>query len=358
MNNAAVKMNRLVPLLAIVLLSLAIGCSGETKTEETDAQVVSVVEEEEADEVELSRASLELPAGQVGVLGHISGARIEIPSGATDETVTVSISEVAPPDIQLPASAKLGKVFDVSIGQAELAYPALIHIPYEHTPGMTAEDIRALHYDEDAEKWEVLNGEVDDANQVIIVEVSDLSWFSTIVRQILGYDYAEGDAEILSCAAEPASPGSIEPFKLTAEVMNNSIEHKMFVSYAIEDRVRDIARRFESPSASLEVEESGNFHIEGLIASPPGELSVECSLRIGVAEMPPPDFDVWKEDAAYIIFDWLAPELDRMSANLRVQEYSERASTEAKLSECSALVQEDGKVALTAAPKATKRGKK
>ena len=303
-------------------------------------------------------ASLRLPAGESGALEHDSGARIEIPQGATDEAVTVSIAEVEPPGDKLPAGVELGTVFDISAGQADIERPVVIHIPYEHRQGMTAEDVLALHWNEDVEKWEIVDGEVDEANRRIRVEVSELSWFTTIVRDILGYDYAEGAAELESCGADPEAPEATHPFKLTAEATNHSVEHKMYVEFAIEDRVRGRAGGFGSPSAFAGPGATREYSVGWLEASPPGELSVDCVLRVGrsgIASDSWESFEEFLEDARYVL-DWLSPELDRKTASLRVGEYSGRPGTEARLSECSASAK-DGEVMLTAMPEAAKRGK-
>ena len=263
-----------------------------------------------------SPVSLRLSAGQSGSLEHDSGARIEIPQGATDEAVTVSITEVEPPHDKLPWGVELGRVFDISIGQAELARPVVIHIPYEHRPGMTAEDVRALHWDEDIEKWEMLDGQVDEANRQIRVEVSELSRFSimTIVRSILSDeeigDADIGDADIRSCVAEPGTPRALQRFKLTTEAINHSVEHEMYVEFAVEDRMRGTSKRIESPSTLLNAGETREFS-RWFIHSPPGELSVECVIRIGRS------FEGIMKNHA-VMLDWVGPVLDREAVSVSV----------------------------------------
>ena len=260
--------------------------------------------------------SLRLSAGESGSLEHHSGARIEIPGGATDEAVTVSITEVEPPHDKLPSGVELGRVFDISIGQAELARPVVIHIPYEHKPGMKAEDVRALHWDEDVEKWEMLDGVVDETNRQIRVEVSKLSPFLTIVRPILGYDYTEDAAEFRSCSSDPESPGAVESFNLTADVINHSVEHKMYVEFTVEDRLGGVSKKIESPSALLEVGETHEFSSEWLMHLSSGELSVECVLKVGIPSGVP-HLSELMINPAYML-DWLAPDLDREAVSVSV----------------------------------------
>ena len=140
-----------------------------------------------------------MSAGESGTLEHDSGVRLSIPAGAIEESVTVSISEVESPQSDLPPGVQMGKVFDISIGQAELTRPVTIYIPYEPQAGTTAEDVIALHWDEDLEGWEALEGEVDEPKSEIRVRVSELSWFSTIVRDVLSRSYTSDDAEIDWC---------------------------------------------------------------------------------------------------------------------------------------------------------------
>ncbi len=351
-----------VVIIGIALVVVALACGDDPPPSPTP--VARTAEDSQATEPTAAQTSapepsdsLRLSAGESGVLEHDSGARIEIPQGATDEAVTVSITEVEPSDDKLPSGIALGTVFDISIGQVEIERPVVIHIPYEHRQGMTAEDVRALHWDEDTEKWEIVDGEVDEANRRIRVEVSELSWFTSIVRDILGYDYAEDAAELKSCGADPEATEATHPFKLTAEATNHSVEHKMYVEFALEDRVRGLAGGFGSPSAFVGPGVTHEFSLEWLEASPPGELSVDCVLRVGTSGIVSDSWESFEEvleDAKYLL-DWLSPELDRETVGLRVGEYSRRPGTEARLSECSAL-SKDGEVVLTAMPEAVERG--
>ena len=120
-------------------------------------------------------ASLRLSPDQHGLLEHDSGARMEVPKGALTESVTVSISEVEPP----PSPAKIGRVYDFSVGDTPILVPITLHIPYELQPGTDSSRIVPMHWDEQLEVWMVLEGEVDESSQTVAVTVLDLSWFTT-----------------------------------------------------------------------------------------------------------------------------------------------------------------------------------
>ena len=213
----------------------------------------------------------------------------------------MTIAEVEPPPEAEPiSSAELGKVFDFSVGQAELAQPVLLRIPYEHKPGMTADDVRALHWNEDAETWEALDGAVDEANQVVIVEVSELSWFTTIIRTI--FSYKAGDAEIESCAIDqPNQIRALQRFKLSAEATNHVVEHEIYVEFSLTNSAAGESQTFDSSSSLLEQGDSGEFGSGWIVHPSRGSLSVKCAVRVG--------------GGADFLRDWLNPALD--SAELR-----------------------------------------
>ena len=119
--------------------------------------------------------SIELPAGEYAVVEHDSGARIEIPIGATTEQATVSITEVEPPESEI----KVGRAFDFSVGEVELLQPVTIHIPFDLESGQKASEIIALHRNEEAGDWEVVPGTLNSESQTIVVTTSDLSIYST-----------------------------------------------------------------------------------------------------------------------------------------------------------------------------------
>ena len=163
--------------------------------------LIGVFSERNSDETHGSRRdsivasppiSLRLPAGQAGVVEHDSGARIEVPRGATEEQVTVTIEEVKPP----PSPLEVRRAFDFSVGGAELVGPVTVHIPFELEPGQDASSVRALHWDEEGGAWEPVPGLVDESAGTIAVATDRLRLFSSL--------WVEVEA---SCAA---SPGEVE----------------------------------------------------------------------------------------------------------------------------------------------------
>ena len=124
--------------------------------------------------------SIELPAQKGTVVAHESGARIEVPEGATEEQTTVSIAEVEPPVSPL----EVRRAFDFSVGGAELLKPVTIHIPFELGPREDASQVQAVHWDEGLGEWELVPGEVDEAASAIAVTTSDLSTWSWIVETV------------------------------------------------------------------------------------------------------------------------------------------------------------------------------
>ena len=124
--------------------------------------------------------SIELPAQKGTVVTHESGARIEVPEGATEEQTTVSIAEVEPPVSPL----EVRRAFDFSVGGAELLKPVTIHIPFELGPREDASQVQAVHWDEGLGEWELVPGEVDEAASAIAVTTSDLSTWSWIVETV------------------------------------------------------------------------------------------------------------------------------------------------------------------------------
>ena len=303
--------------------------------------------------VEGKSFTLRLSAGESGTLKHESGAVVEIPSGALKESVTVSISEVEPPGPELPEIVSLGRVFDISIGQAKLAKPISIRIPYERKAGTTAEEVLPLHWDDVANAWEVLEGEVDDVRGEVKVEVSELSWFTTIVRDLSGlYDYSSEDAWMQSCEAGPQEVGSTKEFTVSATVMNRSVQDRMYVEIVVKDGVRGLEWNLESASANVVLGETGEFRAAERL-SPPGAHIFQCVLRVGLPGREEIDvaFPTSLSDLNDLISAWFGPELDRSEEyELRVGEFTKSGRTEAQLSECSAEETADGAIALRATP--------
>ena len=120
--------------------------------------------------------SVSLPAEETVIVTHESGARIEVLAGSTTEPTTVSVAEVEPPISTVP----VGRVFDFSVGDAQLLGPVTVHIPFDLEEGQDPTQFTALHWLEEHATWEELQGEINESEQTIAVSVSELSWFSTV----------------------------------------------------------------------------------------------------------------------------------------------------------------------------------
>ena len=247
----------------------------------------------------LKRVELRLEAGERGVLEHASGVRLQIPRRALPERARVSIAEVEPPPTALPAGVSLGPVFEVSVGGASLERPVTLTIPYD-AENVSASDVRAVHWDDGRSGWELLEGEVDEDEGIIEVEVSDLSPFSTLVRDTGSEDGA--DVEIVSCGAEPPEPVAGTAFVLTATVSGvaASASRRMFVEFEFEGRD---AETLVSPSVSADADGEAFFRA-GAGPHPSGGYAVRCVLRAGVPAEETNLLPALGEDA-----DWISESL-------------------------------------------------
>ena len=147
----------------------------------------------------LKTVSMTVPAGEEAVFEHESGARIEIPDGATvpvpldwsagpeltsipqresDEMVTVSITEFETP---VPNVLDVESTYDISIVDEDgedvvLREPVTITLPFTMPDDKNAADVLVVHWNEHLERWEsVGGGVVDEAKQTVTVETDHLS---------------------------------------------------------------------------------------------------------------------------------------------------------------------------------------
>ena len=159
-------------------------------------------------------------AGQQTVLSNDAGAAIVIPASSASEAYTVSITEVDPPESHIG----VGRAFDFSVvdgngREVELGRPVTLTLPYELPEGKDHPDVVVLHWDDDMQAWEAVEGgTVDAVNQTINVTVSDLSihatsWALTLAELIgqsleslvdasLGEDYEAGNKHLVAFKAQ------------------------------------------------------------------------------------------------------------------------------------------------------------
>ena len=161
-------------------------------------------------------ATMAVPADreEMVALEHDSGAKIEIPPGATvgglgedsAETVTVAIKEVGPPSGNvLPVK----QVFDFSIvdqygEEVPLQKPVMITLPYTLPAGKNAGDLVLLHWNEDQGKWgDVEISEIDEENRLATVQTISLSnWATTFFLSF---------TEFITMSAEGIIGGNLKP---------------------------------------------------------------------------------------------------------------------------------------------------
>ena len=148
--------------------------------------------------------SEEVGAGEAATVTHDSGAQLEVPAGALPEATTVSIAEVRPPASDIP----VGRVYDFSVGEVELAQPATLRIPYELPAGQPTELLYAVHWNEDVGEWERVEAEVDETTGAMVVSTTELSRFS--------YALVSVDA---TCSAEPDA----NRFTMTSSITSRTL---------------------------------------------------------------------------------------------------------------------------------------
>ena len=125
--------------------------------------------------------SVDLSAGQAGVLAHESGARIEVPTGAATEAAAVSIREVPLP----PSPLEVGRAFDFSLANGRFAEPVTIRIPFDLDQGVDASEVVPLRWEAAENAWSELSGEIDAPAETVAVTTSEGGLFSTVTRRTL-----------------------------------------------------------------------------------------------------------------------------------------------------------------------------
>ena len=155
--------------------------------------------------VDPAPVSMTAMAGEAAVVTHESGARIEIPAGATNplpaegaewtagpelmgapdrpstEMVTVSIEALETPS----SSAVDIEAYDFSVvdedgEDVELRGPVTVTLPYTMPEGKDATDLMVVHWNERLERWESVEGGVmDEADHTVTVEMDHLSVIGT-----------------------------------------------------------------------------------------------------------------------------------------------------------------------------------
>ena len=262
------KMNlKIVILVAsiIVGVSAVIGVAlmlltGESETApETEFRAVIIGEP----------VSIELPAEEAATVTHDSGARIEIPAGATTESTTASVAEVEPPISFVP----VGRVFDFSVGDVELARPVTIHIPFELGPDDDISQVQALHWNETQAIWEPVAGTVDSSTMTVAVTTSELSWFTAIANKLqTAWDSLFGQERSQTvqhtCWTEPRRIPESNQYEeveedqqrdIFSEVTNISEDNNIFVRFEVSNPHFDLYEKQQTGSVAIPIGASRTF---------------------------------------------------------------------------------------------------
>ena len=165
----------------------------------------------------------------------------------------MSVTEVEAPESEL----EVRRVFDFSVGDAELVAPVTILIPLEPGDSNNPSQVRVLHWNEAQAEWELVNASVNTATNTIAVSTRNLSLFTTISNlfQDTGnhvfnflqstWQYVTNQREIGSvdhtCRAEPRRIDTYNPydasnrqrFTIVSSVTNHSVDHDLYVRFEI-----------------------------------------------------------------------------------------------------------------------------
>ena len=213
--------------------------------------------------------SIELPAEEAATVTHDSGARIEIPAGAITESTTASVAEVEPPISFVP----VGRVFDFSVGDVELARPVTIHIPFELGPDDDISQVQALHWNETQAIWEPVAGTVDSSTMTVAVTTSELSWFTAIANKLqTAWDSFFGQERSQTvqhtCWTEPRRIPESNQFEeveedqqrdIFSEVTNISEDNNIFVRFEVSNPHFDLYEKQQTGSVAIPIGASRTF---------------------------------------------------------------------------------------------------
>lgn len=126
-------------------------------------------------------ASEHIVAAQGGSATLADEVVLRIPAGALQDDTTITItreSDESPALGELEGGEPVGDSFNIDLGGQELTKPVALEIAYD--PGRLLENgpedvVFLAFYDEEAEKWIPVGGQVDQERRVVIVETNRLS---------------------------------------------------------------------------------------------------------------------------------------------------------------------------------------
>ena len=230
--------------------------------------------------------SQEVGAGEAATVAHDSGARIEVPAGATTEPTTASITEVPPPASNL----EVGRVFDFSVGDVQLAAPVTIHVPFALPPNSDPSLVQAVHWNAEARQWELVPGVIDETVGAVAVSTSNLSIFSTwVIKPITAVVEAvltDYDAlESVTCSVDTATPKAGNEIQFSARITSGTFNGDVYLQTGARDNLRDVSELDIHKTAPRSIRPNQTITItDKFIVEFPGDFHFICQIyqeRIG-----------------------------------------------------------------------------
>ena len=163
--------------------------------------------------------SIRLSADEGADISHESGARIVVPAGAVSEATTVLVAEVVPPE----SSLQVGRAFDFSVRNAELLKPVTVYIPIERDWIDHTASIHALHWNDEFDDWESVEGIVNKSLLAIAVTTDDLSLFTAVSVKV------EANCNVDPTTAQTGRGGQSITFSATVRAVETPLNSNINV---------------------------------------------------------------------------------------------------------------------------------
>jgi hypothetical protein len=110
--------------------------------------------------------------------------RLSIPEGTFTDTVDLKISKLENPDKlmeRFPGMRLLSPIFDISLNkEIKLNTPVPLRIKYSSFPDSDVRKIAVYRLDEQLGRWNYMGGNVDTANNIVTVSLSEFSKYAVI----------------------------------------------------------------------------------------------------------------------------------------------------------------------------------
>lgn len=167
--------------------------------------------------------SEEIAASDGGIVSLGDDITLTVPAGALPDDALVSITratEDSPAPGELEGADPVGPAFDIGLGGQELSEPVTLEIAFdpELLPENSAEEAVFLaYYDNQAEEWIPVGGQVDQERNVVIIETDHLSWWNSFawnweawtasIRETLGLKLSQWVEEVKPLTGECEQSG-------------------------------------------------------------------------------------------------------------------------------------------------------